>query len=112
MTTIVQICPEIAPGSGVGGVAYHLEKEWKAQGVTVERFTLEDVFGSWIPRLGGGLAGKLALLVRVLWFSTAGTLLARRKIRGRSDVISVCHNDAMVGDIYVNHGIVQAAMRA
>lgn len=112
MTTIVQICPEIAPGSGVGGVAYHLEKEWQSRGVVVERFTLEDVFGSWIPRLSGGVTGKIALLIRVLWFSTAGTIIARRKLRARPDVLSICHNDAMVGDIYVNHGIVQAAMRA
>jgi UDP-glucose:(heptosyl)LPS alpha-1,3-glucosyltransferase len=26
--------------------------------------------------------------------------------------VSICHNDALAGDVYVNHGIVQAAMRA
>jgi UDP-glucose:(heptosyl)LPS alpha-1,3-glucosyltransferase len=112
MTTIVQICPEIGPGSGVGAVAHHLEQEWAARGIRVERFTLEHARGSWLPAPRGGVAGKLTLLARVAWFSFVGTALARRRLRGRADVVSICHNDALAGDIYVNHGIVQAAMRA
>jgi UDP-glucose:(heptosyl)LPS alpha-1,3-glucosyltransferase len=112
MTSILQICPEIGPGSGVGAVAFHLEKEWQARGIQVERFTMDDARGTWLPQPGGGVSGKLVLLARVAWFSTVGTALARRRLRTRRDVVSVCHNDAMVGDLYVNHGIVQAAMRA
>jgi len=115
MTTIVQICPEIGPGSGVGGVAFHLEKEWRSKGVSVERFTLEDVLGrrlTSLTQVGPGLRGKLLLLFRVVWFSTAGTVMARRRLGRRSDIVTICHNDALFGDVYVNHGIVQAAMKA
>lgn len=112
MTTILQICPEISPGSGVGAVAHHLEQEWVARGIPVERFTMADACGDWLSTPGGGIAGKLSLLARVAWFSSVGTALVRRRLRGRRDVVSICHNDALAGDIYVNHGIVQAAMRA
>lgn len=115
MTTIVQICPEIGPGSGVGAVAHHLEQQWQAQGIRVERFTLDDARGGWLPPPGGGVGGKLVLLLRVAWFSAVGTLLARRRLaalRRHGPCLSICHNDALVGDVYVNHGIVQAAMRA
>src|SRR5512133_3338950 len=112
MTVIVQICPEIGPGSGVAGVAYNLEREWQRLGVQTERFTLTEARGGWLPQPGPGIRGRLVLLARVVWFSTVGTLLARRYLRSRPGALSICHNDALAGDVYVNHGVVQAAMRA
>ena len=47
---IVQIAPDIAPGSGVAGVASALEREFIAKGVSVERFTLAEARG---PRSRG-----------------------------------------------------------
>ncbi|MDF2805135.1 MAG: mshA 2 [Cellulosimicrobium sp.] len=108
---ILQIVPTIGPGTGVGAVAHHLEEEWLRRGATVERFTLEDARGGWLPEPGPGLRGKLVLVARVVWFSTVGTVLARRAAR-RPDTVSICHNDALAGDVYVNHGILQAAMRS
>jgi len=110
MTTIVQITPEIAPGTGVGAVAHHLEQEWRRAGVDVRRFTLAECGGGWLPAPGGGVGGRLALLARVLWFSTVGTARARAHLRAHPEQLSVCHNDALAGDVYVNHGIVQVAM--
>jgi UDP-glucose:(heptosyl)LPS alpha-1,3-glucosyltransferase len=112
VTTIVQITPEIGPGTGVGAVAFHLEQEWRRAGIDVRRFTLREAGGAWLPTAGGGVAGRLALLARVVWFSTVGTHRARRYLRDHPDQLSVCHNDALAGDVYVNHGLVQAAMRA
>ncbi|MFC7594492.1 glycosyltransferase family 4 protein [Terrabacter sp. GCM10028922] len=112
MTTIVQITPEIGPGTGVGAVAHHLEQEWRALGVDVRRFTLAEAGGGWLPAPAGGMAGRLALIGRVVWFSTVGTRRARRHLRAHPEQLSICHNDALAGDVYVNHGIVQAAMRA
>lgn len=112
MTRIVQIAPEIAPGSGVGGVAHHLEVEMRRAGATVERFTMAEARGAWLPAPGSGPVGKLVLAVRVLWFSLVGTALARRYLRHRPDAVAICHNDVLAGDVYVNHGIVRAAMRA
>lgn len=110
MTTVVQITPEIAPGTGVGAVAHHLEQEWRRAGVDVRRFTLAECGGGWLPAPRGGVGGRFALLARVVWFSTVGTARARAHLRAHPEQLSVCHNDALAGDVYVNHGIVQAAM--
>ncbi|MFD4994017.1 glycosyltransferase family 4 protein [Cellulosimicrobium cellulans] len=117
---ILQIAPEIAPGSGVGGVAHHLEEAFERAGVATGRFTLADARGDWLPEPGPGVRGRLVLLARVVWFSTVGSVLARRRIarerqalRGSADaLVSICHNDVLAGDVYVNHGILRVAMRA
>jgi len=108
---ILQVAPEIGPGTGVGGVAHHLETEWRAAGIPTSRFTLAEAHGSWLPTPGPGLRGKAALWARVTWFSTVGTVLARRVVRRNPGALVVCHNDALVGDVYVNHGVLVEAMR-
>lgn len=105
---IVQIAPQIGPGSGVGMVAYALEREFQAAGAIVERFTLEDARG----RPTSPSPSKLRLAWDVVWFSTVGTRRAKRFLAARPDAVSICHNDVMAGDIYVNHGTLPAAMRA
>lgn len=110
---IIQIVPEVRPDSGVEAVAYHLEQEWGRLGIETVRFTLADAGGGWWPTPGRGLRGKLVLAGRVLWFSTVGTAVSRRMLaRQPVGTVSICHNDALAGDVYVNHGIVTAAMRA
>lgn len=110
---VVQVVPEITVGSGVEAVAYHLEKEWQQLGVDCERFTLAEAHGAWLGRPGPGIRGKLVGLARVVWFSTVGSVEARRHVARRDDdCIVICHNDAVVGDVYVNHGVVVEAMRA
>lgn len=109
---VVQIAPSIDSGSGVGGVAFHLEEELARQGVTMRRFTMREAYGAWLPEPGPGVLGKLLLLIRVGWFTVVGTLLARRMLRADPTLVAICHNDVLAGDVYVNHGILQAAMRA
>lgn len=104
---IVQIAPDIAPGSGVAGVAAALEKEFIAVGATVERFTRAEA-GGRPPKPGS----RLSHVRDVVWFSTVGTRRARAFLAARPDAVSICHNDAMVGDVYVNHGLLEPAMRA
>lgn len=113
MTRIVQIAPTIERGSGVAGVAFNLEREFAAAGATVERFTTAEAGRR--PRRSGGrsaIGTHLESARNVVWFSTVGTRRARRFLAARPDAVSICHNDVMAGDVYVNHGLVQAAMRA
>lgn len=113
MTRIVQIAPAIEPGSGVAGVAFNLEREFAAAGATVERFTTAEAGRS--PRRTGRrstIGAHLESARNVVWFSTVGTRRARRFLAARPDAVSICHNDVMAGDVYVNHGLLQAAMRA
>lgn len=105
---IVQIAPEIAPGSGVAMVAFALEREFVSAGATVERFTLEEARGH--PT--SAHRSRLKRAWDVVWFSTIGTARAKRFLAQRPDAVAICHNDAMTGDIYVNHGLLPAAMRA
>lgn len=106
---IVQLAPQIAPGSGVAGVAYALEQEFIAAGVRVERFTMTEARGGRPPAL---YRSRLGHLWDVLWLSTIGTRRARRFLAARPSAVSICHNDVLAGDVYVNHGLLQAAMRA
>lgn len=110
---ILQIAPVIGSGSGVGAVAYHLEQEWLALGHDVRRFTLHDARGGWIPAGRGRVSSRLWHATRVLWFSTVGSVLARQAVRQLPDTaVSVCHNDALAGDVYVNHGVLAESMKA
>jgi glycosyltransferase involved in cell wall biosynthesis len=109
---IIQVAPTIGPGSGVAGVAYHLEREWQRRGIESARFTMSEARGNWLPEGQSGLRGKLSHAARVVWFSTVGTLLARRYLDRHPGSVSICHNDALAGDVYVNHGILAAAMQA
>lgn len=113
MTRIVQIVPFIGPGTGIAGVAHHLERELRALGATVERFTFSDAQrrperrwppGTFFARVRGGW--------RMTWFSTVGTIRAREFLAERPDAITITHNNALVGDVYVNHGLLLASMRA
>ncbi len=110
---IVQVVPFIGSGSGVGGVAWNLQREFRAMGITVESFTLTtarrrpDRFSS-----EHRILRAIELFRRMVWFTTVGTVRARRFLAARPDAVSICHNGAMVGDIYVNHGVVSASMRA
>lgn len=109
---IVQIAPEVRPGSGVEGVAHALEQAFARRGVVTERFTLTDAGARWL-KLPEGQAGRTVVrALRTVWFSTIGTALARRFLASRPDAVTICHNDVLAGEIYVNHGIVRAAMRA
>jgi glycosyltransferase involved in cell wall biosynthesis len=113
MTRIVQVVPFIGPGSGVAGVAWNLEQELRALGATVERYTFDDARRGkpwrWPRR---SFARRLARGWRVVWLSTVGGARARRFLAERPDAVSICHNDFMAGDVYVDHGVILASMRA
>jgi glycosyltransferase involved in cell wall biosynthesis len=113
MMRIVQIVPYIGPGTGVAGVAYHLERELRELGATMERFTFAHAQRRsgrrWPP---GNLFARIRGGWRMMWFSTVGTMRAREFLADRPDAITITHNNVLVGDVYVNHGLLLASMRA
>lgn len=110
---IVQIAPFIGPGSGVAGVAWNLDREFRALGVEVENVTMASVVhGLRQVRVRGWRTARIATAQRMIWFSVVGTRRAKAFLAERPDAVSICHNNAMVGDVYVNHGVLHAAMRA
>lgn len=110
---ILQVSPEFSPGTGVGGVAWALESRWRELGHDVRRFGPEEAGCAFLDRPGSGLRGHLLHAARVVWFSTVGTVRARRALRRLPPgSVSICHNDALAGDVYVNHGVLTSAMRA
>ncbi|WES63887.1 glycosyltransferase family 4 protein [Microbacter sp. GSS18] len=113
MTRIVQIVPFIAPGSGVSGVAWNLDRELRALGADVESFTYTTALRGR-PMTTGSTPRRERMLQawRVVWFSTVGTLRAKRFLAERPDAVVLCHNNVMTGDVYINHGVLAASMRA
>jgi glycosyltransferase involved in cell wall biosynthesis len=110
---IVQIVPFLRPGTGVAGVAWNLDREFRAAGIETESFTFADARrGRPLPRPRHPVGRRLARAWRVVWFSTVGTARARRFLADRPDAISICHSEALTGDIFVSHGIETAAVRA
>jgi glycosyltransferase involved in cell wall biosynthesis len=113
MIRIVQIVPFIGKGTGVAGVASNLDEQFRALGVEVERFTYNDaVRGKAVIYPKHPLLARIRGGWRMVWFSTVGTTRARRFLADRPDAITICHNNIMAGDVYVNHGVLLASMRA
>ena len=110
---IVQIVPELRPGRGVEAVAFHLDEEFRKRGIPTETFDVAAARAGALLSFRDGLTGRLALDLRVLWFSTVGTWLAGRRYGDRdAETIVICHNDVVAGDVYVNHGNLVGSMRA
>ncbi|MGA1827842.1 glycosyltransferase [Microbacterium sp.] len=113
MTHIVQIVPFIGPGAGVPGVAWDLDRQFRAKGVVTENFTYARArAGRREPRARGRRGERILQARRIVWFSTIGTIRARQFLKDRPEAIAICHNNVMTGDIYVNHGLLLAAIRA
>ena len=113
MTRIVQIAPRIGPGTGIASVVWNLERELQALGATVERFTYDDARrGKGRPWPKSRIRARLVGGWRQVWFSTVGTKRAREFIAARPDAVVFCHNNVLAGDVYVNHGVLLAWMRA
>ncbi|PWJ26143.1 UDP-glucose:(heptosyl)LPS alpha-1,3-glucosyltransferase [Branchiibius hedensis] len=111
MTTIRQLAPRIGEGTGVGAVAAGLAAAFQRAGVTVTEFTLADT--SFRP-LRAQRAGTRHLnhALEVIYFSTVGSYRARRVLSRHPQSWSICHNDLLAGDIYVNHGLLRLAMQS
>ena len=114
MVHIVQLAPFIGPGSGVPGVAHNLDRQFRALGHQVESFTYATARrGRRDPIHARGRWSARALQSwRTVWFSTVGTRRARAFLAARPDAVSICHSKVVAGDVYVNHGILLAAMHA
>lgn len=109
MRVICQLAPRIAEGTGVGAVAAGLGKALREKSVTVEEFTLADTSYRSIPTRWT-MTRHLEHVLEVVYFSTAGSALARRRLRRAPESWSICHNDLLAGDVYVNHGLLRVAM--
>lgn len=109
---IVQVAQHIGPGSGVAGVAYNLERHFVAMGHTVEQFTLRTAGWRDRPWPRNKLLRALAMFRRTIWFSTVGTVRARRFLAARPQCLSIGHGAPLVGNVYVNHGVISEAMRS
>lgn len=91
------------------GVAYELDKAFRAKGCQVENFTLDSIGLKPGDPGGAFYAGKLRLLRDVLAYSIFGTLKLRRSGYWAR---TICHTDALYGKVYVNHGLHRAALDA
>lgn len=110
---IVQIVPFLGPGKGVSGVAWHLDREFRAAGVETEAFTFATARrGRPLPQSRHRLLRRALRAWRVVWFSTVGTARARRYLAERPDAVAICHSEALAGDIFVSHGVESLAVRA
>ncbi len=108
----MQIAPFVGPGTGVAGVAWNLEREFVALGHTVERFSYRDVARVRSRRPPRSRLGRRIMRARrVLRFSILGTKAARAFLASRPDAVSLCHSEALAGDVFVSHGIETIAVR-
>jgi len=109
---IVQIAPSVAPGAGISGVAWELDRAFRAAGHTVESLTAPQLVrvpprtqrAAWRRRLSM-VSTQFRLVVR-------GSARARRYLAERPDAVALCHGMVLAGDVFVNHVITIAAVRA
>jgi glycosyltransferase involved in cell wall biosynthesis len=113
MTRTVQIVPFMRHGAGVPSVAANLDAAFRDLGVTTETFTYATARRGRPDRpVRSRRAMRLQQWRRVVWFSTVGSQRARRYLEERPDAVSICHGNALAGDIFVDHGALLAAMRS
>ncbi|KYH43068.1 glycosyltransferase family 4 protein [Branchiibius sp. NY16-3462-2] len=109
MRSVRQLAPRIGEGTGVGAVAAGLAGAFRRAGIDVEEFTLADTPFRPLPGRSA-LVRHLDHAREVIYFSSVGSYRARRVLRQHPQESTICHNDLLAGEIYVNHGLLRAAM--
>ena len=105
---LVQISRRFGDGGGASGVAINLERQLILLGYECHRVSLETAKKKFLSQYRGTRLRQWLLTFRdILFFTTWATFLFHRK-RGPAGAISICHGDALAGDIYVNHGLLRA----
>ncbi|GAA3024959.1 glycosyltransferase family 4 protein [Microbacterium dextranolyticum] len=108
---LLQVAREIRPGGGICGVAYELEAEFQRLDVDVDRLDLE-VIGRSLPNVSRSrIINKLRLMRDVIWFTHRATREVRAWKLANPRGVVLTHGDAVVGDIYVNHGFHKAVVQ-
>jgi UDP-glucose:(heptosyl)LPS alpha-1,3-glucosyltransferase len=107
---ILQCVREIGVGGGVGGVAAHLERCFKDKGIVTHRLTMDEVGFRWMLA-GSRIPTKVRTGAHVLFYSFAAPLSYAMRYRRNRSLVTISHNDALCGEIYVNHGVHKLAVR-
>lgn len=104
---ILQCARSIHEHGGISGVAYFLEHEFERKGYKTERFTIENIpFGSFLKdrKIKNIFFSKIYLFISVFYYTIFGSMILYFMSKQKDRVI-ICHNDVLVGDIYINHGL-------
>lgn len=109
---IVQIAPSVAPGAGISGVAWELERAFRAQGHTVESLTAPQLVRVPARRQPAAWRRRLSMIGTQFRLVVQGSARARRYLAERPDAVALCHGMVLAGDVFVNHVITIAAVRA
>jgi UDP-glucose:(heptosyl)LPS alpha-1,3-glucosyltransferase len=104
---VIQIVRHSADGYGVSSVAANLTKELRLHGCEVEEVTLASTGLAPVCRRLTALSARLGYFAEVVLFSLVAPFEYFR--HHRRDVV-ISHNDCIVGDIYINHGLHVALM--
>lgn len=109
---IVQIVPVAGRGSGIPGAVQQLSDALAGLGHTVETFTAADSRRRPARTFRSAIPYRIARAWRIMAFSIMGTYRAKRFLAARPEARSICHDAVMTGEIYVDHGVMTAAMHA
>lgn len=107
---VVHLAREVGHGTGVGSVVKSLAGALGDLGFENEFWTLADAGLRHRHARNGIVSSKIQLLVDVIFYSTVGTLRAIKRWRNADDVVVLSHNDCLYGDVFVNHGLIAAAL--
>jgi UDP-glucose:(heptosyl)LPS alpha-1,3-glucosyltransferase len=108
---IVHIVREVHPYGGASGVAYYLDRWMSKLGVASRVVTLQSLFGMPMNDSRKAVVYRLRLFFDVILFSAASTFVVLAG-RGRRGSVYIVHNDGLLSDIYIDHGLHKATVLA
>jgi glycosyltransferase involved in cell wall biosynthesis len=106
---IVHLVRRAGVGTGVGAVVAALDGQMREHGVETAIVTVAAVGAHRDPPRGWG--ASIVRAVEIVWFTVAGSLRARVRYPEGGAHVTISHNDALVGRIHVNHGVLREALR-
>jgi UDP-glucose:(heptosyl)LPS alpha-1,3-glucosyltransferase len=107
---IIHVVRDVHPYGGIGGVVYYLHKATQEMEISSTLLTIESVIGFLKPvRHEKSLWIKALNLFLMILHSFAGSIAML--FRKKPSRVFIVHNDAIGGDIFVDHGCHKAVVK-